>query len=320
MKARREDSFRGTAFSVLLHAAILAALLFSWASVKTPDSAGGDAGIEASMVKFGDLPSDLQNAIRGTPQTSNSDPLPTPVEAAAAEVPPEPLPESLPQPAPDPRPAPAETEVNPAAVTTRLPTPVPAETQAVKPLETKTASPPRMKPLVQPIQQKPAAAVSTRKSAAPSASQPTGAAKARADALARMRAEQLKDIQGGGSAATIGNPKGVSAAGGQSSVGKGAASGSTSGDQKRWLDAVAKAIEREWLRPDGIPKDQACPIRIRIIPGGEVISAAVQSSCPYSAAAKQSVHDAVMKASPLPFKGFENDYARDFTVNFYPSR
>lgn len=316
MKDRRNDTFRGTAMSVLLHGLILAALLFSWHSVKKTESAGGDAGIDASMVKFGDLPSDLQSAITGAPQPMAGEPLPAPQETpepepVVSEEMPTPLPETIPEPEPEPAPAVEKPVQTPAPVLEKPVVKKPLETKVAKAAPEKQAKAPAAKPVTKPVEKS-----TTQKPL----TQPTGAAKARAEAMARMRAEQLKDIEGGGAATTSGNPKGQSSTGTKSSVGKGDASGSTSGNQKRWLDAVAKAIERQWLRPDGIPKDQACPIRIRIIPGGEVISASVQPACPYSAAAKQSVHDAVMKASPLPFKGFENDYARDFTVNFYPSK
>ena len=74
------------------------------------------------------------------------------------------------------------------------------------------------------------------------------------------------------------------------------------------------------LRPDDIPPGQECPIHIRIIPGGEVIAATVLPGCPYSDEAKRSVEKAVRDASPLPFKGYEDAYSRDFTANFRPSR
>lgn len=332
MKPRREDTFRGTALSVLVHAVILAALLFSWRSTQKTESAGGDAGIEASMVKFGDLPADVQAAITGAPQPMAGAPVPAPEEAVPVETQPAEVSETLPEPTPEPetaKPAPPKpepvkpelTQPEPAKPELRKPEPKKPEPQKPEPAKPEPVVKPVAKPVQTPKPMAPAPkpAHPAKATAAPT-TQPAGAAKARADAMARMRAEQLKDIAGGSTATAAGNPKGQSTTGTSASVGKGSASGSSTGNQKRWLDAVAKAIERQWLRPDGIPKDQACPIRIRIIPGGEVISASVQPSCPYSAAAKASVQDAVMKASPLPFKGFENDYARDFTVNFYPSK
>ncbi|MCW5581514.1 MAG: cell envelope integrity protein TolA [Luteimonas sp.] len=83
---------------------------------------------------------------------------------------------------------------------------------------------------------------------------------------------------------------------------------------------MVAAIERQWIRPDTVRPGMICSIRIRMLPGGEVMSAEVQSSCPYDDNAKRSVESAVLKASPLPWAGFENVAARDFVVRFQPSR
>ncbi len=90
-------------------------------------------------------------------------------------------------------------------------------------------------------------------------------------------------------------------------------------DTGEWLAAVASAIERQWIRPDSVSPGVVCPIRIRILPGGEVMSAEVQPSCPYDAKARDSVERAVMKASPLPYSGY-NVPGRDIVVRFQASR
>ena len=96
------------------------------------------------------------------------------------------------------------------------------------------------------------------------------------------------------------------------------------GRRRTWTDEdkarVVAEIERQWRRPDDIPRGQKCPIRIKLLPGGEVLSAEVQPSCPYSEANRRTVEAAVKKASPLPLKGNEDLRLRDFVVNFYPSR
>ncbi|MCE5231859.1 MAG: cell envelope integrity protein TolA [Mizugakiibacter sp.] len=80
--------------------------------------------------------------------------------------------------------------------------------------------------------------------------------------------------------------------------------------------ALISVITQNWLRPDNIPKGAVCPIHIVQIPGGEVISARVDPSCPYDDLGRRSVENAVGKASPLPYKGFENVFSRDVTLNF----
>ncbi len=55
---------------------------------------------------------------------------------------------------------------------------------------------------------------------------------------------------------------------------------------------------------------------IRQIPGGEVIDAQVDPSCPYDEQGRRSVEAAVLKAQPLPYRGFESVFTRTLTINF----
>ncbi|HRO28373.1 MAG TPA: protein TolA, partial [Luteimonas sp.] len=65
-----------------------------------------------------------------------------------------------------------------------------------------------------------------------------------------------------------------------------------------------------------VPIGQRCRIVIRQIPGGEVVSAEVDPSCPYDAQGRRSVEAAVLKAQPLPYVGFESVFQRNLTLNF----
>ncbi|PJK06129.1 protein TolA [Lysobacteraceae bacterium NML95-0200] len=132
---------------------------------------------------------------------------------------------------------------------------------------------------------------------------------ARARALAEARAQQQADAQARAAARSAGT-----------SGNSGAAQGQGRDTRGEWLALVVGEIEKQWSRPEEVPRGQRCPIRIRLLPGGEVLSAEVQASCPYSEANRRSVEAAVMRASPLPLKGNENLAIRDFVVNFYPSR
>ena len=55
---------------------------------------------------------------------------------------------------------------------------------------------------------------------------------------------------------------------------------------------------------------------IRQIPGGTVIDAQVDPSCPYDEAGRRSVEAAVLKAQPLPYQGFESVFNRTLILNF----
>lgn len=83
--------------------------------------------------------------------------------------------------------------------------------------------------------------------------------------------------------------------------------------------AIQNAVERNWRRPETIPAGQRCRIVIVQIPGGEVISADVDPSCPYDALGRDSLERAVFAASPLPYAGFEDVFERRLGLNFQPA-
>src|SRR5690606_26470737 len=72
----------------------------------------------------------------------------------------------------------------------------------------------------------------------------------------------------------------------------------------RYVVAIQQAVERSWTRPETIRPGQKCKVRIVQIPGGEVISATVAPSCPYDVLGKRSVEAAVLRAQPLPYRGY----------------
>lgn len=84
----------------------------------------------------------------------------------------------------------------------------------------------------------------------------------------------------------------------------------------RYAAALQEAILRNWTRPETVPIGQRCRIVIRQIPGGEVVSAEVDPSCPYDELGRRSVEAAVLKAQPLPYVGFESVFQRTLTLNF----
>ena len=76
------------------------------------------------------------------------------------------------------------------------------------------------------------------------------------------------------------------------------------------------AILRQWTRPDSVKLGQTCEVLIKQIPGGEVVSVQVSPGCPYDDLGRRSVEAAVMKASPLPYAGFEDVFVRDPVLKF----
>lgn len=82
--------------------------------------------------------------------------------------------------------------------------------------------------------------------------------------------------------------------------------------------ALSQVIETNWTRPDTVPLGSKCKIVIIQAPGGEVVGAKVDPSCPYDEIGRRSLEAAVMKASPLPYDGFEDVFDPQLNLTFTP--
>ena len=72
----------------------------------------------------------------------------------------------------------------------------------------------------------------------------------------------------------------------------------------------------QWIRPDTIPVGQKCRLTIRQLPGGEVVEVSFTSGCPYDEAGRRSVEAAILRAQPLPYRGYESVFQRTLNFNF----
>jgi colicin import membrane protein len=88
-----------------------------------------------------------------------------------------------------------------------------------------------------------------------------------------------------------------------------------------FIPYIQDRIQRNWLRPVGSPAGLSCLVKVKLIPGGDVVSVSVVRSSGDSVF-DRSVETAVLKASPLPlpddaalFKHF-----REINFNFDPGR
>jgi colicin import membrane protein len=123
----------------------------------------------------------------------------------------------------------------------------------------------------------------------------------------QQKLAQLKDLENSNAAPTTA-PEADQARSGEG--------GEATGLQAQWLAAIRVAVTQAWLRPDNLPKGVVCPVDITQIPGGQVIRVHVESSCPYDVAGRQSMKNAVMRAQPLPYHGYEKVFKRQITLNF----
>jgi len=92
--------------------------------------------------------------------------------------------------------------------------------------------------------------------------------------------------------------------------------GQDSSLQAQYYAAIQAAVTENWLRPESAQPGLRCAIRIVQIPGGDVISAAIDSPCNADPLTRTSIEQAVRRASPLPYKGYEKEFARQIRFNF----
>lgn len=132
---------------------------------------------------------------------------------------------------------------------------------------------------------------------------------AREAQLAEQKLRQLADARARQAAATAASTQAPSAGP--------AGTGGTDEDLRgRYAAAIQEAVLRQWTRPESVPVGTRCRVVIRQLPGGDVVSAEVQPGCAMDAAGQDSIERAVLKARPLPYRGFETVFARTLTLNF----
>jgi len=94
--------------------------------------------------------------------------------------------------------------------------------------------------------------------------------------------------------------------------------GPDAGLRAQYLAAIQNTLKDNWVGQANIPPGQRCLLHIVQLPGGDVMSASVDSSCPYDDAGKKTVEDAARRAGQLPYKGFESVFSRNVDMYFTP--
>ena len=284
MKETRADTRTALLQALGLHA-VLFALMFAglnWTRSNVAEAAHGEV-IEADLVD----PSALSAAMRSALLREPVQP-PPPVEQPVVEPEPEPLPEPIVEPEPPPpvpEPAPVEQE------RVQRDAPSPDVAKVPKEQDEKRKQPEQVDLDAQ--KQKALAEIRRQRELA-----------TKERTQAEMRAQQLADARASQTDAASpaspprGNPN------------------SRSSNQAAYIVALQDAILRQWTRPESVKLDDVCQVLIRQIPGGEVVSVEIAPSCPYDALGRRSVEAAILKASPLPYAGFEDAFIRDPVLKF----
>lgn len=83
-----------------------------------------------------------------------------------------------------------------------------------------------------------------------------------------------------------------------------------------YYSAIQLAVNNNWMRPPNAPVGLRCRVHIIQIRGGTVLSANIVPPCSVDPATRTSIEQAVMKASPLPYQGYEKEFSREFNFDF----
>lgn len=315
MRENRADTALAVAFALLLHAVPLLLLLLASLWRAPPSSAAGEP-ISADVVDVNALSASMRSALQREPE-----PLAQP--SPPAQAPPEPLPEdALPEAleefleSPPPEPPLPEQQLQPQE---QLPDPDDVDQEEVTPDSASSDTAARE----QEARQRQAQVDLTERERQQQAEQ-----RART-AMQVERDRQLADIRRqlaverrsiDLSAEKIRQmadreARRASAAAASASPPPGNR-GTEPNLNAAYSKALTDAIRSNWTQPDNVSSSQVCKIVIRQIPGGEVIDAQVDPSCPYDEQGRRSVEAAVLKAQPLPYRGFESVFNRSLTINF----
>jgi colicin import membrane protein len=84
----------------------------------------------------------------------------------------------------------------------------------------------------------------------------------------------------------------------------------------RYAAAIQSAVTNNWNRPDSAAAGLRCSVNIVQIPGGDVISVTVSTPCNADQVTRNSIEQAVRKAAPLPYQGYEKVFQRSIQFNF----
>jgi colicin import membrane protein len=86
--------------------------------------------------------------------------------------------------------------------------------------------------------------------------------------------------------------------------------------EAEYFAAIQNAVTQNWLRPDNTPVGLRCTLHIVQIPGGEVLSVEIGNPCNADAQTRASIEQAVKRAAPLPYQGYQKVFRRAINFNF----
>jgi len=297
-KSLTKGSWRAVALSVLLHAGIVAAAVYSWFSWKHRAPEVATMAIEATVVD--------ERTLKG---------------ASTVPAPEPPPPESVPEPTP-PEPAPVEEQGPPKPDPAEIERKQEEERLAAEKLEQQKREQAKKDEdrQVQELKERAEAerletekqavakAAATRAAAEKAAADKKAAEKKRADdAVAAKKAadEKARLAQAAELRRSMEAEERANAA-------------SNSDEANRWHAAIVARITRAWIRPASAQAGVQCSVSVSQVPGGEVTQVRVNGCTGGDDALRESVEAAVYRASPLPIPPPGVPFERILELTFAP--
>jgi len=281
---RPGDRWVSIVLSVLLHGSIVGLLVYGWMLFRAPPRPAPTLAIEATVVDA--------RTLRGAPQAPPQAPPAAAPQPAPVQTPPTPPePEGPPQPTPEEL-AQREAERQKAQAAAHEQQVAAQKAQA----EAAAAAQARREEDERKAEQKRKADEQKKLDEQKKAD---AAKKAQDAALAQQQAQEAAD-----------DLKRSIAAEERANARAGPALAS-------WQAQIAARIERAWIRPGTARAGIQCVLNVTQVPGGEVTAVSI-GQCNGDAAVRQSIQDAVYRASPLPPPPDPSLFDRNLVINFKP--
>jgi colicin import membrane protein len=279
MSERRSDRVLSVVLSILIHAAIVGALVWGWWQYRSPKPAPQVLAIEGTVVH------EAAPSAPAPPAQPAPPPVDTEAEQRAAEQKAERLQHEQ-----------AEKEAAAKAEAERQ-VQAEAERKATAEAQAKSAAEAEAK------------AKAAAEAEAEAKAKADAAAKAEADRKAQQLAQQRKIEQE--RAQREADLRSQLQAEEHLDVAR------SNGALAQYQAMIAARIERAWIRPPSAHAGISCQVRITQVPGG-VVTAVQVGSCNGDEAVRQSIGDAAYRASPLPAPSDPALFDRDVVVTFTP--
>lgn len=85
---------------------------------------------------------------------------------------------------------------------------------------------------------------------------------------------------------------------------------------EEYVATIRELVRRNWIRPPTTGPGVRCDVRVMQIPGGEIIDATIVSPCNADNATRRSITAAVLRVGTLPYRGYEDVFAREIVFTF----